>query len=355
MSSGEPARTPTTEELLELPIDTPARARRRDRRGARRCDGRPLRRRPRGRRAAAARRRRHAARGGADPADGRPRDPERAPGGARAGAARRAASARSCRCGCGTGRSRCSSSTGRAEGRSRSSRRARPSPSSSRCATPTASAARGTGSARPRAPSCSRSLLPPRIAGVRGAELAGTVLPAYDVGGDWFDHAADDDGAWLALADAAGKGGRASAVSALSLAAFRAARQADGSLVEAAALMDRRRRRLRRSVDVRDRARRALGRRRARRSSGSRCGHPLPCRLPPTARLEELAGAVFPPLGMLSDQPVRPGADRARARRSRRVLLRRRGRAAAPRTGAWGSRACSGTWGWSPVPPPRRS
>ena len=70
-------------------------------------------------------------------------------------------------------------------------------------------------------------LLPPRVAGVRGAELAGTVLPAYDVGGDWFDHAADADGAWLALADAAGKGGRASAASALSLAAFRAARQAD--------------------------------------------------------------------------------------------------------------------------------
>ena len=81
-------------------------------------------------------------------------------------------------------------------------------------------------------------LLPPRITGVRGAELAGTVLPAYDVGGDWFDHSAVPDGAWLALADAAGKGGRASAASALSLAAFRAARQADMSLVDAAILMD---------------------------------------------------------------------------------------------------------------------
>ena len=49
-------------------------------------------------------------------------------------------------------------------------------------------------------------LLPPRIAGIRGAELAGSVLPAYDVGGDWFDHTADASGAWLALADAAGKG-----------------------------------------------------------------------------------------------------------------------------------------------------
>ena len=73
---------------------------------------------------------------------------------------------------------------------------------------------------------------------MRGAELAGTVLPAYDVGGDWFDHSADADGAWLALADAAGKGGRASAASALSLAAFRAARQAGAPLVDAAILMD---------------------------------------------------------------------------------------------------------------------
>ena len=56
------------------------------------------------------------------------------------------------------------------------------------------------------------------------------MLPAYDVGGDWFDHAADASGAWLALADAAGKGARASAVSALSVAAFRAARQAGASL-----------------------------------------------------------------------------------------------------------------------------
>ena len=81
-------------------------------------------------------------------------------------------------------------------------------------------------------------LLPPRITGVRGAELAGTVLPAYDVGGDWFDHSADRGGAWLAVADAAGKGPRARPLSALSLAALRAAREAGGSLADAAGLMD---------------------------------------------------------------------------------------------------------------------
>ena len=65
------------------------------------------------------------------------------------------------------------------------------------------------------------------------------MLPAYDVGGDWFDHSADREGAWLAVADAAGKGPRASAVSALTVAALRAARQAGGSLAEAGVLMDR--------------------------------------------------------------------------------------------------------------------
>ncbi|HET6174172.1 MAG TPA: hypothetical protein VFD90_16290, partial [Gaiellales bacterium] len=82
-------------------------------------------------------------------------------------------------------------------------------------------------------------LLPPRIAGVRGAEIAGSVLPAYDVGGDWFEHSANATGAWLVVADAAGKGARASAVSALTLAALRAARQAGGTLPDAATIMDR--------------------------------------------------------------------------------------------------------------------
>ncbi len=141
-------------------------------------------------------------------------------------------------------------------------------------------------------------LLPPRVAGVRGAELAGTVLPAYDVGGDWFDHAADADGAWLALADAAGKGGRASAASALSLAAFRAARQAGAPLVDAAILMDQA------VVGFGDPSMfvTALI---ARWHAASRsiewlaCGHPLPCILTADGRSELFDGFVFPPLGIV--------------------------------------------------------
>jgi serine phosphatase RsbU (regulator of sigma subunit) len=124
------------------------------------------------------------------------------------------------------------------------------------------------------------------------------VLPAYDVGGDWFDHAAHATGAWLALADAAGKGPRASAVSALSVAAFRAARQAGASLSEVVALMDEA------VVGFGDPSMfvTALVARwdaETRTIEWIACGHPLPCRLAADGRVEELEGAVFPPLGVL--------------------------------------------------------
>jgi serine phosphatase RsbU (regulator of sigma subunit) len=143
-----------------------------------------------------------------------------------------------------------------------------------------------------------QQLLPPRMAGVRGAEIAGSVLPAYDVGGDWFDHAADRDGAWLAVADAAGKGGRASAVSALSLAAFRAARQAGASLTEAAMVMDQ-------AVVGFGDSSLFVTSLLARWDAASRtlewltCGHLPPCRLSRDGVVDELAAAVFPPLGVL--------------------------------------------------------
>jgi serine phosphatase RsbU (regulator of sigma subunit) len=78
-----------------------------------------------------------------------------------------------------------------------------------------------------------QDLLPPRIAAARGAEIAGCILPAYDVGGDWFDLATSDTGAWLAVGDAVGKGIGAAALSALAVAAQRSVRQAGGSLNDA--------------------------------------------------------------------------------------------------------------------------
>ena len=161
-------------------------------------------------------------------------------------------------------------------------------------------------------------LLPPRITGVRGAELAGTVLPAYDVGGDWFDHSAVPDGAWLALADAAGKGGRASAASALSLAAFRAARQADMSLVDAAILMDQA------VVGFGDpsmfvTALVARWHARDRTIEWLSCGHPLPCLLPAAGPPRELEAFVFPPLGI--GDPARITTTRTEAGPGDRIVF----------------------------------
>jgi hypothetical protein len=54
-----------------------------------------------------------------------------------------------------------------------------------------------------------QSLIPPRIARMGSGELAGSVLPSYDVGGDWFDYVDNRDGGWIAIADASGKGPQA--------------------------------------------------------------------------------------------------------------------------------------------------
>ena len=81
-------------------------------------------------------------------------------------------------------------------------------------------------------------LLPPRIARITGAQLAGGLLPTYEVGGDWFDFVENRDGAWLAIADAAGSGPTAAGLGASALGALRAARRAGQGLEEAAQSMD---------------------------------------------------------------------------------------------------------------------
>ena len=85
-----------------------------------------------------------------------------------------------------------------------------------------------------------QDLMPPRIAHLEGAEVAGSILPAYDVGGDWIDHCAMADGGWLGVADAVGKGPQASAIGAIALGAYRAARRGGGDLADAAATSTRR-------------------------------------------------------------------------------------------------------------------
>ena len=81
-------------------------------------------------------------------------------------------------------------------------------------------------------------LLPPRIMSVTGAELAGSLVPAYESGGDWFDFADNHDGAWFAIADPKGSGPVSTALGALALSALRSARRSDATLEQAALCMD---------------------------------------------------------------------------------------------------------------------
>jgi len=84
-----------------------------------------------------------------------------------------------------------------------------------------------------------QSLLPPRISRISGGELAGNVLPSYEVAGDWFDFVENFDGVWITLADGLGPSTRAAASSAVALGALRASRRSGGSPHEALMLMHR--------------------------------------------------------------------------------------------------------------------
>jgi serine phosphatase RsbU (regulator of sigma subunit) len=79
-----------------------------------------------------------------------------------------------------------------------------------------------------------QSLIPPRIARVGGGEIAGSVMPSYDVGGDWFDYVENRDGAWIAIADAAGRGPQAGGLGSVGLSALRAGRRNEATLDQAA-------------------------------------------------------------------------------------------------------------------------
>jgi serine phosphatase RsbU (regulator of sigma subunit) len=81
-------------------------------------------------------------------------------------------------------------------------------------------------------------LLPPRVARITGAQIAGALLPAYEVGGDWFDFIENRDGAWMAIADTAGTGPTAAGLGASALGALRAARRSGQDLVQAAESID---------------------------------------------------------------------------------------------------------------------
>jgi serine phosphatase RsbU (regulator of sigma subunit) len=82
-----------------------------------------------------------------------------------------------------------------------------------------------------------QSLLPPRIVRLSGGEVAGNVLPSYEVAGDWFDVAENLDGVWCTVADGLGGSTRAAAASAIALGGLRAARRSGASVGEALLVM----------------------------------------------------------------------------------------------------------------------
>jgi len=139
-------------------------------------------------------------------------------------------------------------------------------------------------------------LFPPRIARITGAQLAGVLLPTYEVGGDWFDFVENRDGAWLAIADASGTGPTSAGLGAAVLGALRAARRSGKDLKPALALMNETVRRLEHeSFEVTvwlARWRAATGI-----LSWVNCGHPAAYLVDEEGNLSELAGPRHPSLG----------------------------------------------------------
>jgi serine phosphatase RsbU (regulator of sigma subunit) len=84
-----------------------------------------------------------------------------------------------------------------------------------------------------------QSLLPPRISRITGGEVAGNVLPSYEVAGDWFDVVENIDGVRITMANGVGSGTRAAASSAVALGALRASRRTGGTLLEGLMVMHR--------------------------------------------------------------------------------------------------------------------
>ena len=149
-----------------------------------------------------------------------------------------------------------------------------------------------------------QNLLPPRLAGVDRADVAGGVLPGYDVGGDFFDYAANADGLWLVVADATGKGNSAAALSSLAIGALRAARRAGAELQEAAQLCDE----AVLSLDMGLYLTAVLGswNPNAYRLRWINCGHPTPLVLRADGRVDELDGERTYPLGIRFSERVFP-------------------------------------------------
>jgi serine phosphatase RsbU (regulator of sigma subunit) len=162
-------------------------------------------------------------------------------------------------------------------------------------------------------------LFPPRIARIAGAQLAGALLPSYEVGGDWFDFVENRDGAWLAIADAAGTGPTAAGLGAAALGALRSARRSGKDLEDALIAVHETVRRLDNdeffvtAILARWRAATAT-------LTWASCGHPAPYLVEIDGNLAELSAPQHAPLGS-SDVPPKFKLTRRQLHSGERLIL----------------------------------
>ncbi|MFG3037554.1 PP2C family protein-serine/threonine phosphatase [Streptomyces sp. NPDC048330] len=83
------------------------------------------------------------------------------------------------------------------------------------------------------------AFLPPRTIGTADVTSSAVLEPAYDIGGDAFDHTLDDRGLHLTVIDSMGHDLASGGASAAGLAACRATRRAGGSLTDIVTAIDR--------------------------------------------------------------------------------------------------------------------
>jgi len=164
-----------------------------------------------------------------------------------------------------------------------------------------------------------QNLFPPRIARIAGAQLAGALLPSYEVGGDWFDFVENRDGAWLAIADTADTGPTAAGLGAAALGALRAARRSGKGLADALIEMDETVRRLGNpdfyvsAIVARWRAATAT-------FTWANCGHPPAYLIDVEDNLTELESPQHPALGT-GDAPASFELSKRQLRSGERLVL----------------------------------
>jgi serine phosphatase RsbU (regulator of sigma subunit) len=165
-----------------------------------------------------------------------------------------------------------------------------------------------------------QNLLPPRIARIAGAQLAGGLLPTYEVGGDWFDFVENRDGAWLAIADASGNGPTAAGLGASALGALRAARRSGHDLVQAVEAMHQ-------TVcilgnpDFHVTALVARWRAPTKTLTWVNCGHPHAYLVDADGTVNELEGPDHPPLGTGDEERSFETSERELASDQRLILV----------------------------------